>query len=99
MQAAGYDQQHSTGSMAGPRGCKNRRPALSGVEGTGHPKFRNGNSRPIANQMRAPNQPGSRRGCDGARFEIEPQRAPDPMWLLESADRSRVGAGGCSARL
>ncbi len=33
----------------------------------------------------------SRRGCDGARFEIEPQRAPGPMWLLESADRSRVG--------
>src|SRR6266851_2344404 len=32
----------------------------------------------------------SRRGCDGARFEIEPQRAPGPMWLLESADRSRV---------
>src|SRR5215471_12905242 len=29
--------------------------------------------------------------CDGAGFEIEPQRAPGPMWLLESADRSRVG--------
>ena len=33
----------------------------------------------------------SRHGGDGARFEIEPQRAPGPMWLLESADRSRVG--------
>src|SRR5437899_6231652 len=32
----------------------------------------------------------SRRGCDGARFEIEPQRAPGPMRPLESADRSRV---------
>ena len=32
-----------------------------------------------------------RHGCDGAWFEIEPQRAPGPMWLLESADRSRVG--------
>src|SRR6266550_5029528 len=31
-----------------------------------------------------------RHGCDGAWFEIEPQRAPGPMWLLESADRSRV---------
>jgi hypothetical protein len=28
--------------------------------------------------------------CDRAWFEIEPQRAPGPMWLLESADRSRV---------
>ena len=28
--------------------------------------------------------------CDGAWFEIEPQRAPGPMWPLESADRSRV---------
>jgi hypothetical protein len=35
-----------------------------------------------------------RHGCDGAWFEIEPQRAPGPMWLLESADRSRVGVGG-----
>src|SRR5258705_1961730 len=32
-----------------------------------------------------------RRGCDGARFEIEPQRAPGRIGLLESADRSRVG--------
>jgi len=31
-----------------------------------------------------------RHGCDGAWFEIEPQRAPGPMWPLESADRSRV---------
>ena len=44
----------------------------------------------IANQMAAPNQPGPSR-CDRAWFEIEPQRAPGPMWLLESADRSRVG--------
>ena len=35
-----------------------------------------------------------RHGCDGAWFEIEPQRAPGPMRLLESADRSRVGVGG-----
>src|SRR5439155_2284484 len=27
-----------------------------------------------------------RHGCDGAWFEIEPQRAPGPMWLLESAN-------------
>ena len=38
-----------------------------------------------------------RRGCDGAWFEIEPQRAPGPMGLLESADRSRVGVGGKQA--
>src|SRR6266550_7352218 len=36
-----------------------------------------------------------RHGCDGAWFEIEPQRAPGPMWLLESADRSRGRSGGC----
>ena len=44
----------------------------------------------IAKQMAAPNQPGLVR-CDGAWFEIEPQRAPGPTGLLESADRSRVG--------
>src|SRR5229473_4593295 len=44
----------------------------------------------IAKQMAAPKPPGPRHGCDGAWFEIEPQRAPGPMWLLESADRSRV---------
>jgi len=27
----------------------------------------------------------------GPGLRIEPQRAPGPMWLLESADRSRVG--------
>ena len=45
----------------------------------------------IANQMAAPNQPGPVTVVTGARFEIEPQRAPGPRWLLESADRSRVG--------
>src|ERR1700693_4554984 len=40
--------------------------------------------------MAAPNQPGPVTVVMGAWFEIEPQRAPGPMWLLESADRSRV---------
>ena len=44
----------------------------------------------IAKQMAAPNQPGPVTVVMTARFEIVPQRAPDPMWLLESADRSRV---------
>src|SRR5882762_10376554 len=44
----------------------------------------------IANQMAAPNQPGPVTDVMGAWFEIEPQRAPGPMGLLESADRSRV---------
>jgi len=44
----------------------------------------------IANQMAAPTSRAPSR-CDGAWFEIEPQRAPGPMWPLESADRSRVG--------
>jgi hypothetical protein len=44
----------------------------------------------IANQMAAPNQPGPVKVVMGAWFEIEPQRAPGPTWLLESADRSRV---------
>ena len=38
-----------------------------------------------------------RHGCNRAWFEIEPQRAPGPMGLLESADRSRVGVGGKQA--
>ena len=38
-----------------------------------------------------------RHGCDGAWFEIEPQRAPGPMRLLKSADRSRVRVGGKQA--
>ncbi len=41
--------------------------------------------------MAAPNQPGPVTVVMGPGFEIEPQRAPGPMWLLESADRSRVG--------
>jgi hypothetical protein len=40
--------------------------------------------------MAAPNQPGPVTVVMEAWFEIEPQRAPGPMWLLESADRSRV---------
>jgi len=40
--------------------------------------------------MAAPNQPGPVTDVMGAWFEIEPQRAPGPMGLLESADRSRV---------
>src|SRR6266581_3825305 len=44
----------------------------------------------IANQMAAPNQPGPVTVVMGPGFEIEPQRAPGPMWPLESADRSRV---------
>src|SRR6266403_3495765 len=44
----------------------------------------------IANQMAAPNQPGPVTDVMGAWFEIEPQRTPSPMGLLESADRSRV---------
>ena len=45
----------------------------------------------IAKQMAAPNQPGPVTVVMGPGFEIEPQRAPGPMWPLESADRSRVG--------
>src|ERR1700680_1880936 len=44
----------------------------------------------IAKQMAAPNQPGPVTVVMEAWFEIEPQRAPGPMWLLESADRSRL---------
>ena len=49
--------------------------------------------------MAAPNQPGPVTVVTGARFEIEPQRAPGPMWLLESADRSRVGVVVASTTL
>ena len=49
-----------------------------------------GRSLEIGNQMAAPKQPGPVTDGDGAWFEIEPQRAPGPTGLLESADRSRV---------
>ena len=47
----------------------------------------------IANQMAAPNNPGLRHRCDGPGFEIEPQRAPGPMWPIQSADRSMATVG------
>jgi len=43
----------------------------------------------IANQMAAPNQPGPVTVVTGARFEIDPQRAPGPCGSL----RVRIEAG------
>jgi len=40
--------------------------------------------------MAAPNQPGPSR-CDGPGLRSNPNVHRAPMWLLESADRSRVG--------
>ena len=45
----------------------------------------------IANQMAAPNQPGPVTVVMGPGLRSNPNVLPAPMWLLESADRSRVG--------
>src|SRR5262249_48325797 len=45
--------------------------------------------------MAAPNQPGPVAVVTGPGLRSNPNVHRAPMWLLESADRSRVGVGGC----
>jgi hypothetical protein len=44
----------------------------------------------IANQMAAPNQPGLVTIVMGLGLRSKPNMHRGPLWLLESADRSRV---------